>query len=209
VIYLQFVMKLFILFPLFFSMLSCLTSPEIYLNNNALYWKDSVRNKIASDIYQNIYRFDENGNIDFFVYGYKTKIKYKLFLMKEANEAFYYKNSTLKNYIVESLPAFNLYRDALTKNNNNMLYVNNYFSKDFKNRSIYLPIGLMVKDNNLYIAKSYGEDYKARLFHWLIKNGYGSPKDWVPAINVNWLSYPIPIEHEIDWNSLEIIGQLY
>ncbi|WP_300367219.1 hypothetical protein [Brachyspira sp.] len=202
-------MKLFLLFPLFLSILSCLTSPEIYLNNNAVYWKKNVSNKIASDIYQNIYRFDENGDINFFVYGYKRKIKYKLFLMKEINEAFYYKNSTLKNYIVESLPAFNLYIDALTKNDNNTLYVNKHFSRDFKNRSIYLPIGLMVKDDNLYIAKTYGNDYKTRLLHWLIKNGYGSYKNWIPAINVNWASYPIPTEHEIDWNNLEIVGKLF
>ena len=202
-------MKLFLLFPLFFYMLSCLTSPEIYLNNNALYWRDSVGGKTASDIYQNIYRFSENGDIDYFVYGYKNKIKYKLFLMKESNEAFYYKNSTLKNYIVESLPSFNLYKDALTKTDYNILYANDYFSRSFKNRSIYLPIGLMVKDGDLYIAKTYGEDYKSRLFHWLIKNGYGYGKDWIAAINVDWSSYPIPMEHEIDWNNLELIGKLF
>lgn len=202
-------MKLFLLFPLFFFMLSCVTAPEIYLNNNVVYWKEYVANKSSSDIYQNIYRFDKNANIDFIVYGYKSKIKYKLFLMKESNEAFYYKNTTLKSYIIESLPSLNLYEDALKNNDNSRLYINEYFNKTFSDRSIYLSIGLAFKDGNLYIAKTYGKDYIDRLSHWLRKNGYGTGKEWIPAINVDWNSYPVPIEHEIDWNDLEIIGKLF
>ena len=205
----QLIMKLFLLFPLFFFMLSCVTAPEIYLNNNVVYWKEYVANKSSSDIYQNIYRFDKNANIDFIVYGYKSKIKYKLFLMKESNEAFYYKNTTLKSYIIESLPSLNLYEDALKNNDNSRLYINEYFNKTFSDRSIYLSIGLAFKDGNLYIAKTYGKDYIDRLSHWLRKNGYGIGKEWIPAINVDWNSYPVPIEHEIDWNDLEIIGKLF
>ena len=205
----QLIMKLFLLFPLFFFMLSCVTAPEIYLNNNVVYWKEYVANKSSSDIYQNIYRFDKNANIDFIVYGYKSKIKYKLFLMKESNEAFYYKNTTLKSYIIESLPSLNLYEDALKNNDNSRLYINEYFNKTFSDRSIYLSIGLAFKDGNLYIAKTYGKDYIDRLSHWLRKNGYGTGKEWIPAINVDWNSYPVPIEHEIDWNDLEIIGKLF
>ena len=205
----QLIMKLFLLFPLFFFMLSCVTAPEIYLNNNVVYWKEYVANKSSSDIYQNIYRFDKNANIDFIVYGYKSKIKYKLFLMKESNEAFYYKNTTLKSYIIESLPSLNLYQDALKNNDNSRLYINEYFNKTFSDRSIYLSIGLAFKDGNLYIAKTYGKDYIDRLSHWLRKNGYGTGKEWIPAINVDWNSYPVPIEHEIDWNDLEIIGKLF
>ncbi|MDA0033757.1 hypothetical protein OFR41_01165 [Brachyspira hyodysenteriae] len=203
-------MKLFLLSPLFFFMLSCLTVPEIYLNNNVIYWREYVANKSASDIYQNIYRFDKNADMDYIVYGYKSKIKYKLFLMKESNEAFYYKNVTLKTYIIESLPSFNLYEDALNKKDYSTLYMNNYFNRTtFSDTSIYLPIGLAFKDGNLYIAKTYGEDYKDRLSHWLRKNGYGIGKEWIPAINVDWNSYPVPTEHEIDWNELEIIGKLF
>ena len=205
----QLIMKLFLLFPLFFFMLSCVTAPEIYLNNNVVYWKEYVANKSSSDIYQNIYRFDKNANIDFIVYGYKSKIKYKLFLMKETNEAFYYKKATLKSYIIESLPSLNLYQDALKKNDYSTLYMNYYFNRTFSDRSIYLPIGLAFKDGNLYIAKTYGKDYIDRLSHWLRKNGYGTGKEWIPAINVDWNSYPVPIEHEIDWNDLEIIGKLF
>ncbi|MEI0485160.1 hypothetical protein R4K89_07185 [Brachyspira intermedia] len=202
-------MKLFLLFPLFFFMLSCLTAPEIYLNKNVVYWKEYVANKTASDVYQNIYRFDKNADMYFIVYGYKSKIKYKLFLMKESDEAFYYKNTTLKSYIIGSLPSLNLYEDALKNNNNSRLYINEYFNGSFSDRAIYLPIGLAFKDGNLYIAKNYGEDYKDRLSYWLRKNGYGTGKEWIPAINVDWNSYPVPIEHEIDWNDLEIVGKLF
>ena len=190
-------------------MLSCATVPEIYLNNNVIYWREYVANKSSSDIYQNIYRFDKNADMDFIVYGYKSKIKYKLFLMKESDEAFYYKNIPLKSYIVESLPSLNLYEDALKKSDNSVLYANDYFKKKFHNRIIYLPIGLAFKSGNLYIAKTYGEDYKDRLAYWLRKNGYGSGKEWIPGINADWDSYPVPTEHEIDWNDLEIIGKLF
>lgn len=202
-------MKLFLLFQLFFFMLSCLTAPEIYLNNNVIYWKEYVVNKSASDVYQNIYRFDKNADMYFIVYGYKSKIKYKLFLMKEPDEAFYYKNTTLKSYIIGSLPSLNLYEDALKNNNNSRLYINDYFNRSFSDRTIYMPIGLAFKDGNLYIAKNYGKDYQDRLSHWLKKNGYGTGKEWIPAINADWNSYPVPIEHEIDWNDLEIVGRLF
>lgn len=202
-------MRLFLLFPLFVSMISCLTAPEIYLNDNSIHWKKYVANKSASDIYQNIYRFDDNANIDFIVYGYKSKIKYKLFLMKEHNEAFYYKNSTLKNYIIESIPSMNLYEDAMKKDPYSVLYRDSYFSRDFPDRSIYLPVGLMYTNETLYMVRNYGKDYQDRLSYWLRKNGYGSGKEWISAVNADWASYPIPTEHELDWSKLEKIGELF
>ena len=83
-----------------FSLFSCATVPEIYLKtNNGSYWKELVKNKVASDSYQNIYRFDKNANMSLIVYGYKSKIKYTLFLMKEHNQAFYYKKFTLNTCV--------------------------------------------------------------------------------------------------------------
>lgn len=204
-------MRLFFIFctSLFF-IISCVTAPKIYLKtDNAVYWKELIRNKVASDNYQNIYRFDEKANMNLTIYGYKSKIKYTLFLMKERNQAFYYKNSNLKSYIIESMPSFNLYKDAMAKDNYNILYVNPYFNKNFKNRTIYLPIGLMVDENKLYIAKIYDAGYNDRLNYWLRKNGYGDREEWRPAINVDWSSYPVPTEHEIDWEKIELIGILF
>lgn len=204
-------MRLFLLFPLLFSILSCLSAPEIYLKtNNAVYWKDMVKNKTASDTYQNIYRFNNKANMTLNVYGYKSPIKYTLFLMKENNQAFYYKNTTLKSYIVESLPTFNLYNDPVRKNVYNSLYsdLSYYITRKFPDIDIYLSIGLMVEDNILYIAKNYTSDYKDRLNHWMRKNGYGSGAEWIPSVSADWESYPVPTEHEIDWNDLQIIGTL-
>ena len=205
-------MRVFLSFTLLFLVISCASTPEIYLKtNNAYYWKELIKNKVASDDYQNIYRFDEKANMTLTVYGYKSKIKYTLFLMKEHNQAFYYKNFTLKNYIIESLPSFNLYEDAVTKNDYSILYLDYsyYFSKNFPDRSIYLPIGLMIEDNNLYITKSYDAGYMDRLSHWLMKNGYGKGKEWIPAVNADWESYPVPTEHEIDWEKIEFVGVLF
>lgn len=206
----QFILRLFLLLLLLY-ILSCSTVPEIYLNDNVLYWKEYVSNKKSSDKYQNIYVFDNNCNIDLIIYGYKSKIKYKLFLMKEYNQAFYYKKYRLKNYIIESLPSFNLYQDTVKKNVYESLYkdFSYYISKNLPDTDIYLSIGLMVKDDNLYIAKNYGNDYRSRLYHWLIKNGYGKGKEWIPSINADWTSYPVPTEHEIDWNTIEFIGKLF
>ena len=208
----QFLIKLFSLMILSFSLFSCATVPEIYLKtNNGSYWKELVKNKVASDSYQNIYRFDKNANMSLIVYGYKSKIKYTLFLMKEHNQAFYYKKFTLKNYIIESLPSLNLYRDVTTKNAYTPLYLDFsfYFSSSFKDKSIYMPIGLMVEDNKLYIAKVYDSSYKDKLRYWLRKNGYGRGREWIPAINADWSSYPIPTEHEIDWDKIEFVGTLF
>lgn len=204
-------MKLSFLFPLFFMMLSCLSAPEIYLKtNNAQYWKDMVKNKMSYDIYQNIYKFNNNANMTLNVYGYKSPIKYSLFLMKEKNQAFYYKNTTLKSYIIESLPTFNLYQDTVKKNVYDRLYseLSYYISKNFPDRSIYLSIGLMVKDDVLYIARNYTLDYTNRLRHWMRKNGYGRGGDWIPSVSADWESYPIPTEHEIDWDDIDVIGKL-
>ncbi|MCZ9948287.1 hypothetical protein [Brachyspira hyodysenteriae] len=173
-------------------MLSCLTVPEIYLNNNVIYWREYVANKSASPIFiKTFIDLIKNADMDYIAYGYKSKIKYKLFLMKESNEAFYYKNVTLKTYIIESLPSFNLYEDALNKKDYSTLYMNNYFNRTtFSDTSIYLPIGLAFKYGNLYIAKTYGEDYKDRLSHWLRISGYGTGKEWKCfGKNVDWNSY--------------------
>ncbi|WP_295163266.1 hypothetical protein [uncultured Brachyspira sp.] len=202
----------FFLILLLFSMISCITAPEIYLKtDNALYWKELIKNKASSDIYQNIYRFDKKGNMNLTIYGYKDKIKYTLFLMKQNNQAFYYKKYTLKNYIIESLPSLDLYKDVLEKSHYDIFYIDYFFSKKIPDKSIYLPIGFMVNEDILYIAKIYDSDYEDRLNHWLRKNGYGYSygNEWIPAVNVDWSSYPVPTEHEIDWNRLELIGKLF
>ena len=203
-------MKL-LFFLTFFMILSCLSSPEIYLSTkNANYWIENVRNKITVDSYENLYKFNDNADLTLSVYGYNKPIKYKLFLMKEKNQSFYYKNITLKNYIIESLPNLNLYSDMIKKNAFETLYLDSFYyvSKNFPDKSIYLSIGLMIENNILYLASHYNKEYEDRLNFWLRKNGYGNGKDWTPSISANWESYPVPTEHEVDWDKIEIIGEL-
>lgn len=206
-------MKLFSLFQILFLLLclsvSCLSTPKADLkDNNSKNWIENIKNKTVIDDYENIYRFNNKANMNIFAYGYySTAIKYKLFEIKN-DRAFYYTITTLKSYIISALPNFNLYEINSSKKLFNPLNQNAYFDNNFKNKNIYIAIGLILKNNILYIAKNYSSAYKDKLNLWFENNGYFNDKEWYPISSVDWNSYPLPTEADIDWDNLYMLGEI-
>ena len=202
-------MKLFLLIPILFFLLSCLSIPKADLkDNNSKNWIENIKNKTVIDEYENIYRFNNKANMNVFAYGYYSKaIKYKLFKIKN-DRAFYYTITSLKSYIMTVLPNFNLYEINSSKSLFNLLNQNKYFDNNFKNKNIYIAIGLILKNNILYIAKNYSSAYKDKLNLWFENNGYFKNEKWYPILNADWNSYPLPTEADIDWDNLYMLGEI-
>lgn len=201
-------MKLFLLIPIFF-LLSCLSIPKADLkDDNSKNWIENIKNKTVIDEYENIYRFNNKADMNVFAYGYYSKaIKYKLFKI-ENDKAFYYTITSLKSYIMTVLPNFNLYEINSSKSLFNLLNQNKYFDNNFKNKNIYVAIGLILKNNILYIAKNYSSAYKDKLNLWFDNNGYFKNEEWYPILNADWNSYPLPTEDDIDWDNLYMLGEI-
>lgn len=202
-------MKLFLLIPILFFLLSCLSIPKADLkDNNSKNWIENIKNKTVIDEYENIYRFNNKADMNIFAYGYYSKaIKYKLFII-ENDKAFYYTITSLKSYIMTVLPNFNLYEINSSKSLFNLLNQNKYFDNNFKNKNIYVAIGLILKNNILYIAKNYSSAYKDKLNLWFENNGYFKNEEWYPILNADWNSYPLPTEDDIDWDNLYMLGEI-
>ena len=202
-------MKLFLLIPILFFLLSCLSIPKADLkDNNSKNWIENIKNKTVIDEYENIYRFNNKADLNVFAYGYYSKaIKYKLFKI-ENDRAFYYTITSLKSYIMTVLPNFNLYEINSSKSLFNLLNQNKYFDNNFKNKNIYIAIGLILKNNILYIAKNYSSAYKDKLNLWFENNGYFKNEEWYPILNADWNSYPLPNEADIDWDNLYMLGEI-
>lgn len=202
-------MKLFLLIPILFFLLSCLSIPKADLkDNNSKNWIENIKNKTVIDEYENIYRFNNKADMNVFAYGYYSKaIKYKLFKI-ENDKAFYYTITSLKSYIMTVLPNFNLYEINSSKSLFNLLNQNKYFDNNFKNKNIYIAIGLILKNNILYIAKNYSSAYKDKLNLWFDNNGYFKNEKWYPILNADWNSYPLPTEDDIDWDNLYMLGEI-
>lgn len=202
-------MKLFLLIPILFFLLSCLSIPKADLkDDNSKNWIENIKNKTVIDEYENIYRFNNKADMNVFAYGYYSKaIKYKLFKI-ENDRAFYYTITSLKSYIMTVLPNFNLYEINSSKNLFNLLNQNKYFDNNFKNKNIYIAIGLILKNNILYIAKNYSSAYKDKLNLWFENNGYFKNEEWYPILNADWNSYPLPNEDDIDWDNLYMLGEI-
>lgn len=202
-------MKLFLLIPILFFLLSCLSIPKADLkDNNSKNWIENIKNKTVIDEYENIYRFNNKADMNVFAYGYYSKaIKYKLFKI-ENYKAFYYTITSLKSYIMTVLPNFNLYEINSSKSLFNLLNQNKYFDNNFKNKNIYIAIGLILKNNILYIAKNYSSAYKDKLNLWFENNGYFKNEEWYPILNADWNSYPLPTEDDIDWDNLYMLGEI-
>lgn len=202
-------MKLFLLIPILFFLLSCLSIPKADLkDNNSKNWIENIKNKTVIDEYENIYRFNNKADMNVFAYGYYSKaIKYKLFKI-ENDRAFYYTITSLKSYIMTVLPNFNLYEINSSKSLFNLLNQNKYFDNNFKNKNIYIAIGLILKNNILYIAKNYSSAYKDKLNLWFENNGYFKNEEWYPISNADWNSYPLPTEDDIDWDNLYMLGEI-
>ena len=202
-------MKLFLLIPILFFLLSCLSIPKADLkDNNSKNWIENIKNKTVIDEYENIYRFNNKADMNVFAYGYYSKaIKYKLFKI-ENDKAFYYTITSLKSYIMTVLPNFNLYEINSSKSLFNLLNQNKYFDNNFKNKNIYIAIGLILKNNILYIAKNYSSAYKDKLNLWFDNNGYFKNEKWYPILNADWNSYPLPTEDDINWDNLYMRGEI-
>lgn len=202
-------MKLFLLIPILFFLLSCLSIPKADLkDDNSQNWIENIKNKTVIDEYENIYRFNNKADLNVFAYGYYSKaIKYKLFKI-ENDRAFYYTITSLKSYIMTVLPNFNLYEINSSKSLFNLLNQNKYFDNNFKNKNIYIAIGLILKNNILYIAKNYSSAYKDKLNLWFDNNGYFKNEEWYPILNADWNSYPLPTEDDIDWDNLYMLGEI-
>lgn len=202
-------MKLFLLIPILFFLLSCLSIPKADLkDDNSQNWIENIKNKTVIDEYENIYRFNNKADMNVFAYGYYSKaIKYKLFKI-ENDRAFYYTITSLKSYIMTVLPNFNLYEINSSKSLFNLLNQNKYFDNNFKNKNIYIAIGLILKNNILYIAKNYSSAYKDKLNLWFENNGYFKNEEWYPILNADWNSYPLPTEDDIDWDNLYMLGEI-
>lgn len=202
-------MKLFLLIPILFFLLSCLSIPKADLkDNNSKNWIENIKNKTVIDEYENIYRFNNKADMNVFAYGYYSKaIKYKLFKI-ENDKAFYYTITSLKSYIMTVLPNFNLYEINSSKSLFNLLNQNKYFDNNFKNKNIYIAIGLILKNNILYIAKNYSSAYKDKLNLWFENNGYFKNEEWYPILNADWNSYPLPTEDDINWDNLYMLGEI-
>lgn len=202
-------MKLFLLIPILFFLLSCLSIPKADLkDNNSKNWIENIKNKTVIDEYENIYRFNNKADMNVFAYGYYSKaIKYKLFKI-ENDKAFYYTITSLKSYIMTVLPNFNLYEINSSKSLFNLLNQNKYFDNNFKNKNIYIAIGLILKNNILYIAKNYSSAYKDKLNLWFENNGYFKNEEWYPILNTDWNSYPLPTEDDINWDNLYMLGEI-
>ena len=78
-------MKLFLLIPILFFLLSCLSIPKADLkDDNSKNWIENIKNKTVIDEYENIYRFNNKADMSVFAYGYYSKaIKYKIFKIKK------------------------------------------------------------------------------------------------------------------------------
>ena len=202
-------MKLFLLIPILFFLLSCLSIPKADLkDDNSQNWIENIKNKTVIDEYENIYRFNNKADMNVFAYGYYSKaIKYKLFKI-ENDRAFYYTITSLKSYIMTVLPNFNLYEINSSKSLFNLLNQNKYFDNNFKDKNIYIAIGLILKNNILYIAKNYSSAYKDKLNLWFENNGYFKNEEWYPILNADWNSYPLPTEDDIDWDNLYMLGEI-
>ena len=203
-------MRLFLLIPISFFFFSCLTTPKIDLkNNDSKIWTENIKNKTVADDYENIYRFNDKADMNIFIYGYySTAIKYKLFEV-ENEQAFYYNKTTLKSYIIKTLPNLNFYEFDLSKKLYNPTKQVAYFENNFKNKNIYIVIGLILKDNILYIAKDYSEDYKNKLNSWIENNGNFDGSEWNPILSADWNSYPVPTKDDLDWNNIYEIGEIF
>lgn len=202
-------MKLFLLIPILFFLLSCLSIPKADLkDDNSKNWIENIKNKTVIDEYENIYRFNNKADMNVFAYGYYSKaIKYKLFKI-ENDKAFYYTITSLKSYIMTVLPNFNLYEINSSKSLFNLLNQNKYFDNNFKNKNIYIAIGLILKNNILYISKNYSSAYKDKLNLWFENNGYFKNEKWYPILNADWNSYPLPTEDDINWDNLYMLGEI-
>lgn len=202
-------MRLFLLILISFFLLSCSSIPKIDLkNNDSKVWIEKIKNKKIVGDYENIYRFDKKANMNILIYGYySTAIKYKLF-EAEKEIAYYYTKTTLKNYIISSLPSVNFYDVSSYKNLYNLPKQIEYFGNNFKNKNIYVVVGLALKDNILYMAKDYLSDYKNKLNLWIKKNGYFDGSKWRPISSVDWNSYPLPTKDDLDWDNIYTIGEI-
>jgi len=177
-------------------------------NNDSKIWIDRIKNKTVADDYENIYRFDSKADLNIFIYGYySTAIKYKLFEV-EKERAFYYNKTTLKSYIIKTLPNLNFYEFDLLKKLYNPTKQVAYFENNFKNKNIYVVIGLILKDNILYIAKDYSEDYKNKLNSWFENNGNFDGNEWQPILSADWNSYPLPTKEDLDFENIYRIGEI-
>ena len=201
-----------ILFFMSFFLSSCSTIPKADLKNKDSkifeIWIEKIKNKNIADDYENIYKFNNKANLNIFIYGYySAAIKYKLFEV-ENGKAFYYTETTLKNYIVSSMPNLNFYNITSFEKLYSPLKQIVYFGDNFKNKKIYLVVGVELKDNILYMAKDYLTDYKKKLNLWLKNNGYLDGKEWHPVSRADWNSYPLPTKDDLDWDNIYKIGEI-
>lgn len=191
-------------------MASCISAPKVTLNNEDFReWLKNAAGKRAGDDYENIYVFKKNGDIDYFVYSYKKPITEKLFKMKSSNEAYYYKKTKLKTFLIYNIPIFDIYN--VTLNNSKDIIWKDYvyaIDKRFPNIDVYILLGYVLQGNKLKIARCYIKDYDIRVKNWMNKNGYGEGKNWRPKGGIDWTTYPIPLEKDIDWSNTEDIGEL-
>ncbi|MEI0611741.1 hypothetical protein [Brachyspira pilosicoli] len=205
-------MKIYTLLLLtLFVISACTTLPKKNISNEAAQmWIEKSKNKIVMDNFQNIYRFDKHSNIDIIIYGYSNPTKYNLLKMSEKNKAVYYTKTKRQNFILSSLPRFNLYNLLETKKVYDPMYltVDFNYNGNFKNNTIYRYKGFVIENGNLYIANDYNKYYMEKLENWLNKNGYGKDSYWKPYNSANWNEYPIPTEDDINWDNVFLLGKL-
>lgn len=201
----------YILLLSLFVISSCTTLPKKNMNSEtAKIWIENSRNKVVMDNFQNIYRFNKKSNIDIIIYGYSSPIEYVFLKMSDDNKAVYYTKTRRQNFILTSLPSFNLYNLLDNKKVYDPLYktVDFNYMGNFKNDNVYRFKGFVIEEGKLYIANNYNKSYRDKLEKWLKENGYGRDLYWEPYKSANWNEYPMPTENDIDWNNIFLLGKL-
>ena len=130
--------------------------------------------------------------------------------MSKKNKAVYYTKTKRQNFILTSLPSFNLYNLLDNKKVYDPLYktVDFNYMGNFKNDNVYRFKGFVIEEGKLYIANNYSKSYRDKLEKWLKENGYGRDLYWEPYKSANWNEYPMPTENDIDWNNIFLLGKL-
>ncbi len=205
-------MKHIILLLILFFTFSCVTIPQSDLTTDeSKIWINKVKNKYSIDPLENVYRFKNNGDIDIFIYGYKEPIKYILYKV-ENNIAFYYRILSVKNFVINNIPAFNLYNLDVVNNTYDLLDKQIDFAsiKNFKDKDISIITAFEVRDNDLYIIVAKNENYTNKVNMWRENNGYiGMNTNWRPYNNANWYEYPLPTAEDLNLNVKYKINKLY
>lgn len=172
-----------------FVFISCSTTKDVkidkvYENAEINYdkiWIEKIKNKsvVAPNGY--MYKFKDNGDVEYSALGAKSGVGFFVKALSETN-AYYYEKVPMKNLIY---------------------YIKGI--KNFPDKNIDMYVSFIIETNGIKMTKDYTDDYYKKVNDWRKTNLdiYGVLKN-----DGDLLSYPVPSIEEVDLNNTIYFGNM-